>query len=233
MLFGVFDGHGGPACGQVVAKRLLDYTAASLLPKDVLQKIAKEKLVEKVINEMLETYNDRFDVVEDLYHLYIKSFEEYLKYLIEHQEDDFVMEKALVNAFLHLDEDISREAKLGRPQPTRTNIGLVSAQLNELESLYSKTLSVALSGAVACVAHVDREHLHVASCGDCRAVLGVWNSESETWVAQPLSTEHNTENAAEVARIVSEHPDTERDTVIRNDRLLGQLAPLRAFGDVR
>src|SRR3989442_366619 len=104
MLFGVFDGHGGPACGQVVAKRLLDYTAASLLPKDVLQKISKEKLMEKVINQMLETYNDRFDVVEDLYHLYIKSFEEYLKHLIEHQEDDFVMEKALVNAFLHLDE---------------------------------------------------------------------------------------------------------------------------------
>ena len=31
MLFGVFDGHAGAACGQVVAKRLLHYVAAGLL----------------------------------------------------------------------------------------------------------------------------------------------------------------------------------------------------------
>lgn len=32
--------------------------------------------------------------------------------------------------------------------------------------------------------------------------------------------------------LFAEHPN-ERDTVIRSDRLLSQLAPLRAFGDVR
>ncbi|ODM89852.1 [Pyruvate dehydrogenase [acetyl-transferring]]-phosphatase 1, mitochondrial, partial [Orchesella cincta] len=233
MIFGVFDGHGGPACGQVVAKRLLDYVAASLLPKDVLEKIANENLISNVLFDLLEPYNDRFDVVEDLYSLYVKSFEKYIEHLIQNQQDEFVMEKALVSAFVHLDEDISKEARSGKPQPRKDNIGLISAQLNDLESLYSKTLSVALSGAVACVTHVDKEHLHVASCGDCRAVLGVWNSDTETWVAQPLSTEHNSENAAEVSRIIAEHPEQERETVIRNDRLLGLLAPLRAFGDVR
>lgn len=30
-LFGIYDGHGGAACGQVVAKRLLNYVAAGLL----------------------------------------------------------------------------------------------------------------------------------------------------------------------------------------------------------
>ena len=30
-LFGIYDGHGGAACGQVVAKRLLNYIAAGLL----------------------------------------------------------------------------------------------------------------------------------------------------------------------------------------------------------
>ena len=35
-LFGIYDGHGGAACGQVVAKRLLNYIAAGLLsPTDI------------------------------------------------------------------------------------------------------------------------------------------------------------------------------------------------------
>lgn len=33
--------------------------------------------------------------------------------------------------------------------------------------------------------------------------------------------------------IAGEHPANERDSVIRGERLLGQLAPLRAFGDFR
>lgn len=37
----------------------------------------------------------------------------------------------------------------------------------------------------------------------------------------------------EVDRILAEHPREERETVIRNGRLLSQLAPLRAFGDYR
>ncbi len=34
-------------------------------------------------------------------------------------------------------------------------------------------------------------------------------------------------------RIYGEHPASERDTILRMDRLLGQLMPLRAFGDFR
>lgn len=58
-------------------------------------------------------------------------------------------------AFLRLDDDISREAL---PNP--------SGRIN------MKTLSVAMSGAVACVAHIDGAHLHVAHVGDSSAVLG-------------------------------------------------------------
>ena len=36
-----------------------------------------------------------------------------------------------------------------------------------------------------------------------------------------------------VERLYSEHPRNEHDTVLRMDRLLGQLMPLRAFGDFR
>lgn len=45
--------------------------------------------------------------------------------------------------------------------------------------------------------------------------------------------EHNTDNLHELNRIISEHPSNEKDTVIKYERLLGQLAPLRAFGDLR
>lgn len=48
-----------------------------------------------------------------------------------------------------------------------------------------------------------------------------------------MSTEHNTDNLAEVERIFSEHPASEKTTAIRMERLLGQLAPLRAMGDFR
>jgi pyruvate dehydrogenase phosphatase len=48
-----------------------------------------------------------------------------------------------------------------------------------------------------------------------------------------MSEEHNTNNQAEVERILSEHPENEKSTVIKMERLLGQLAPLRSLGDFR
>lgn len=65
------------------------------------------------------------------------------------------MKTALENAFIRLDDDISREA-----------LTPVNGRLS------MKTLSVAMSGTVACVAHIDGPHLHVAHVGDCSAVLG-------------------------------------------------------------
>ena len=53
-----------------------------------------------------------------------------------------------------------------------------------------------------------------------------------TWSAKPLTVLHNSDNKTEMARLLAEHPG-EGGTVVRNERLLGQLIPLRAFGDVR
>lgn len=58
-------------------------------------------------------------------------------------------------------------------------------------------------------------------------------SESNSWLAKKLTLEHNTYNQAEVERILKEHPYNESTTVIRMERLLGQLAPLRSLGDFR
>lgn len=58
-------------------------------------------------------------------------------------------------------------------------------------------------------------------------------AEDEGWSAKLMSVEHNTDNREEVLRILAEHPESESRTVIKMDRLLGQLAPLRALGDFR
>ena len=98
--------------------------------------------------------------------------------------------------------------------------------------VHMKTLTVALSGCVAVVVHIDGNMLHVASTGDCSAVVGSL-SENETWVAKKLTTEHNSDNQEEVQRILSEHPGEKARDIIKGDRLLGILAPLRAFGDYK
>ncbi|XP_050427149.1 pyruvate dehydrogenase [acetyl-transferring]-phosphatase 1, mitochondrial isoform X2 [Adelges cooleyi] len=211
MLFGVFDGHGGPSCSHVIAKRLYEYICVSLLPKPLLIEYMESG------NQLVEMQNETYDLVAELKNVYTKSLKAYvLKLINERQEHQFKMADALEKAFLQLDADIL----------TETTLKTDSENINNL------TLNVGLSGAVACVAHIDGPHLHIASAGDCLAVIGV-HTDDDTWVAKVLVEEHNTDNLNELNRILSEHPSNEKDTVIKNERLLAQLAPLRAFGDLR
>ncbi|XP_026760695.1 pyruvate dehydrogenase [acetyl-transferring]-phosphatase 1, mitochondrial [Galleria mellonella] len=213
LLLGVFDGHGGPACAQVLSKRLLNYVAASLLPLDILRKYVHENPRENLI----ETYNDRVEIIEDLKLVYENSFKQYLIELIDLPRDGVDVRSSLEQAILKLDNDLSREVV----EPYK-----VTGDIDP------KTLSVALSGAVACVSHIDGPHLYVANVGDCNAVLGTMN-EDNAWIAKKITKEHNSENFDELKRIWNEHPESERKTVIRRDRLLGELAPLRSMGDFR
>jgi pyruvate dehydrogenase phosphatase len=132
--------------------------------------------------------------------------------------DDTSMSESIVDqlssAFHRLDSDISQEAL-----PIS---GAVDPDLVE----------IALSGACACVAHIKGSILNVANVGDCRAVVGHLDPDG-TWRAIPMSTDQNIDNEVEVQRLRNSHPKTESGTIVKNDRLLGQLIPLRAFGDVR
>ncbi|XP_059062356.1 pyruvate dehydrogenase [acetyl-transferring]-phosphatase 1, mitochondrial [Achroia grisella] len=213
LLMGIFDGHGGPACAQVISKRLLNYVAASLLPLDSLNKYVQENPRENLI----ESYNDRVEIVQDLKLVYENSFKKYLIELIDLPRDGTDVRSSLEHAIMKLDNDLSKE---------------VVEPFKETGDIDPKTLSVALSGAVACVSHIDGPHLYVANVGDCNAVLGTMTEEDE-WVAKKITKEHNSENFDELKRIWNEHPESERKTVIRRDRLLGELAPLRSMGDFR
>ena len=70
--------------------------------------------------------------------------------------------------------------------------------------------------------------------GDCKAVVGVKTVDEnggEAVKAHNLSIEHNSDNLNELKRLFAAHPQQEQNNIIRNNRLLGQLMPLRAFGD--
>uniref|UniRef100_A0A5S6QBI2 PPM-type phosphatase domain-containing protein n=1 Tax=Trichuris muris TaxID=70415 RepID=A0A5S6QBI2_TRIMR len=92
-----------------------------------------------------------------------------------------------------------------------------------------------MSGSCACVAYVKGRDLYVAQLGDSAAILGVNETDNgaTVWTARKLTREHTIENDTEVKRVRAEHPFSETFTVFRRDRLLGELVPLRAFGDVR
>ncbi|XP_050448797.1 pyruvate dehydrogenase [acetyl-transferring]-phosphatase 1, mitochondrial [Cataglyphis hispanica] len=214
VLLGVFDGHGGGACAQVISKRLFYYISACLLPPKLLQQYLNSVNSDKNL-ELLQTFNDKIEFVAEIKDLYQASFLNFVKDLMQSDNrKEFQMEKALEDAFLRLDNDLSNEA------------------LSQLNRKDARTLAVAMSGAVAVVAHIDGPHLHVAGVGDSKAVLGVL-SENDGWSAKIMTVEHNADNRAEVERILSEHPSNERSTVIKMERLLGQLAPLRSLGDFR
>ncbi|XP_016981564.1 pyruvate dehydrogenase [acetyl-transferring]-phosphatase 1, mitochondrial [Drosophila rhopaloa] len=204
---GIFDGHAGAACGQVVSKRLLRYVSAATLPRQVLREQMKQGCSSQ---SFLKCHNDNVDFVSEIKPIYEASFLKYIKQLTETPQRDVSSE--LVHAFLQLDEGLSQEA---------------------LSSSDVRTMSVALSGAVACLVHMEGLQLHVASTGDCGAVLGVLDPQTQQWQPKKLNIEHNADNMTEVRRILAEHPKEEQETVIRNGRLLSQLAPLRAFGDFR
>ncbi|CAD7090820.1 unnamed protein product [Hermetia illucens] len=206
---GVFDGHGGAACAQVVSKRLLRYISTAVQSKELIRNLTSEQEVRS--QSFLKCHNDKVDFVSEVRSLYEKSYQSYLKYLLNEAGDDNDRVNIITNAFLHLDNDLSKEA---------------------LDSPSIRTLSVAMSGAVTCVSLIEGRELYLASTGDCTAVLGSVTDTGQ-WVAKKLNHEHTTDNIQEVRRILDEHPQAERESIIRNERLLGQLAPLRALGDFR
>ncbi|KAF7639151.1 PPM-type phosphatase domain-containing protein [Meloidogyne graminicola] len=120
----------------------------------------------------------------------------------------------LQSSFSALDEDLVKSA-----MPDQN--GLVCRM----------SVNVAVSGSCALIAHIRKNNLHVASCGDSAAVLGVHLSNDV--IARQLTRPHTVENFDEIARIRSAHPPSENRTILKANRLLGELYPLRAFGDVR
>ncbi|XP_020516984.1 pyruvate dehydrogenase [acetyl-transferring]-phosphatase 1, mitochondrial isoform X1 [Labrus bergylta] len=238
VLFGVFDGHAGPACAHAVSQRLLYYIAVATLPLRTLAELEQAVEEERAVPPLLEWHKypqDHPDGGASFFHSLRHYWQERLEDEDEEEEEEAEPEEdcgrvtsALVNAFRRLDYDISVEAQvhLSMSSPSR-RLSLPGEGLS-----VSSPLRVALSGCTACVTHISNGVLHVANLGDSRAVLGVQESDG-SWSAVSLSNDHNAQNPDELQRILGEHPPSEWRTVVRHDRLLGLLLPFRAFGDVR
>lgn len=138
---------------------------------------------------------------------------------------------AITSAFLTLDDSIVSS-------PLRL-IGHVPSQPGKpnVRPIVLPLIEPATNGAVAASLVVDEERgeLYVASTGDCRAVAGYWVEGTEGrevgWRCEVLTEDCMGENPKEIKRMQSEHPASERDTVIMRGRVMGGLQPTRAFGD--
>ncbi|XP_051239393.1 pyruvate dehydrogenase [acetyl-transferring]-phosphatase 2, mitochondrial [Dicentrarchus labrax] len=219
MLFGVFDGHGGWACAQAVSERLLYYIAVAMMPRQSLEELERCMEHGRPVPPILQWHKHHADFnYRESASLYIEHLRVFWQELLDSDEHDEGMSPpdALDRAFKRLDADISLEAQV----PLSNDL------------MRSTAIQVAFAGCTACVAHVGTEGIHVGNAGDCRVVLGV-QEEDGSWSALPLSQDHNSQNQVEVERIKAQHPSSERDTVVTDDRLLGVLMPLRAFGDIR
>ena len=217
-LFGVFDGHGGSACAQSVSERLFSYIAVSLLSTDQFEQYSQQMRSESP-PQLVNKYRFREDYIsEDLLHIYVQGLQRYVTETLSFSGDDVQLPSSIVEqlstAFVRLDWDISQEA------------------LPSARAVDTDLLQVAMSGACTCVAHINDSEIDVASVGDCRAVVGRLSANG-TWTALPLTVDQNVDNTAEVRRVLESHPKGEWSSIIKNDRLLGLLVPLRAFGDIR
>lgn len=242
-LFAVFDGHGGETCADLIADRLFSYLAVAMfnlksnekliepISIDYLKSLSLEKfkqikkkvlsdqfIIPKLFNADSSSYRSQhLELLEDL------VIEEELNNLIKFAEKLEAepiksVEDAISRSFNQCDLDLSDEIKRNITEP-KSNIAV------------HYYLSLAASGSCVNLILIDNQVGYVASSGDCKAILGITNSESVEKKLVHLSIEHDSDNINEIRRIMDKHPKEEHNTILKNNRLLGRLMPLRAFGD--
>ena len=205
-LISVIDGHKGNHCSEYIKNNLLQYVTEALT-RDHPHRVGTSAIFHT--NPGRDGSTAKFPIAE----------------LDENHASGFDWSKTedrLKEAFLSLDHDIcddgleaARHVKRGR---------------SIREGNFREAILTALAGACALLSVVTDSAVYVASTGDCRAVLGT-KQGNNSWSAKPLSLDQDIGNPSEVKRLFAAHPG-EENTVISRKRLLGDLVPLRSFGDV-
>ena len=207
-MFSVIDGHKGHQCAQYLQKHLLQcvstvlWTEANLASNSDL----------KVLMDM-----DSLTNLDD----FLSA--DYLKkpwFETQASLSTSAIERCLNHSFVSLDNDIS-------------NAGLADVKMvlqgHSFTADMKERVMRAINGACVTMSLVQNSDLFVANTGDCRVVLG--QKVDNMWRAMPLSVDQNANHPDEVRRIKNAHPG-EENTVIIDNRVLGNLMPFRTFGDV-
>ena len=199
-LFGVFDGHSTKAAAQFSSAELPGFIERRLRVLDVQER--KLRTVDAPSGSFAKFFEQRSKLVKE----------------------------ALAAAFLDADRFFLSE----------------SVVLHLINGGQRQSLERCFSGACALVALIDRDTLYIANAGDCRAVIGVEvtvdGHDEENFdtflhypdgtktaiIASVLSSDHNTDNHREIARIRAEKP-VEIDLFV-GGRLKGILKPTRHIG---
>lgn len=245
LLFSVFDGHGGEVCADLVADRLFSYLAVSLytlksnekliepinldylknLTPEKFKQIKKRVLLDLVVqptlfsSDSLSYRSKHLELIENL------VLEEEKQNLVAFAEQLNVqpiqsVEDAINRSFQQCDLDLSNEIQRNLNEP-KSNIAI------------HYYLSLAASGCCVNLILIDKDSGFVASSGDCKAIQCISDNQLKIDESRlvHLSIEHDSDNINEIRRIMSKHPKEEHNTILKNNRLLGRLMPLRAFGD--
>lgn len=218
LLLGVFDGHNGPFCSVAAANRLFDYIATAVLTQASRGTPPNVPHLEALTRRLLIT-NPHDDDAKQRHFRNIQAFANHLgsTYSQDIGTDTamWTVRDAIRHAFVSFDESLTQDA-----------------QPDDAGRVQYEAVRAVISGSCGCVAHVDGADLHIANIGDSTAVMGV-RHPTGAWTARQLSRDHTFDNSDEVTRVRGEHPLQEFSSVLKGGRLLGELMPLRAFGDVR
>lgn len=245
LLAAVFDGHGGELCADLVCDRLYAYLAVAILScnhssgqrsgeqinASYLERLSLDKFVklkQKVVQDLYvkpelmhpnsTVYdNEHWDVIRG--HV-LKEEQAHLARFARQLNANPIqsIREAIRLAFIQCDADLSEEIE--------RNLGDRKQKL-----LLHYYLSLAASGSCVSLLYLTDDQLYVASSGDCKAILALHDGTVESSHLIALSNEHDADNLNEIKRLLDSHPPTERNYLLKNNRLLGQLMPLRAFGD--
>ncbi|OWA51302.1 [Pyruvate dehydrogenase [acetyl-transferring]]-phosphatase 1, mitochondrial [Hypsibius exemplaris] len=224
MLFAVIDGHGGPGCGQALSERLADYVAVALMDLESLDRLAKE------MDASLAAKSEFPPIVSRKMHPgdymiagqrpnHFKWLRQYVLDRVKEPHPLHQVPDRLREAFLRMDHDISA-----------CGLETLNSDNEVVEHVNLENLAASLSGAVVSLAYVNDCDLYVAGTGDTSGFIASVDEEGQ-WSTKTLVNHHTHANPAEMKRILSQHPESEAGTVVVGERLLGQLFPLRAFGD--
>eukprot|EP00795_Rhopilema_esculentum_P001178 gene1178-15538_t len=236
IIVGLLDGHGGNSFAEKVKKYLPLYVSAALVDSqfEAIDSFCSSSLVEPIITGP-NVEEDSF--ITNYLLNYIKEVAE--KTPVQNDPGTFSMyvRQLLGPTMLLSSEEMLEKKDISdclKEAFVRLDLDMVNNILESSKSgnLKQNDLGMTSSGCCALVTYLNGSDLHVANSGDCRAVMG--SLHDGMWSAIQLTLDHTANsNPEEVQRILLEHPKEESRTCFQYGRLLGRLAPLRAFGDIR